>query len=102
MWVSKDFTPCQCEGITLLQCLLWSAPVLTQATKLLSFQHKHTTAELGFTERGFTGTLPNDSTEPFRLLSAKTLTGDKQLICFWCFTALEQMDKIWITLTVSQ
>lgn len=40
--------------------------------------------------------------EPFRLLSAETLTGDIQLICPWCFTALEQMVMIWITLTVSQ
>lgn len=47
-------------------------------------------------------TLPNDSMEPFRLLSAETLIGDIQLICPCCFTTLEQMVMIWITLTVSQ
>lgn len=70
---------------------------------MLSFQlTRDTIAELGFTLRGFTGTLPDDSTEPCRLLSAETLTGDAQLICSWCFTAVEQMVMIWITLTVSQ
>jgi len=40
--------------------------------RVLSVQQTDTRTELGFRQRGFTGTLPNDSAEPFRLLSAES------------------------------